>query len=156
VNRLLWTVLALGLVACGKRETRFESVCQLIRRDVVEVNEQGAAQLVDVELEWDPCPGDQFQVVRGGKEFAACMERYQPGDFVPVRVSQWWDDRGYYRWDVYRVGECQRSVEPDTEGSYEKSQECNDNESYGHKTGFLCSRLPFRKLVSVCPWMARR
>ena len=150
------TLALLGLVACHSRhETKYESVCQLIRRDVVEADNKGNAELVDVELEWDPCPGDQFQVVRGGKDFAACMARYNLGDMLPVRVTHWWDNRGYYRWDVYQIGDCKRKSEPEAEGSYEKSQECIDVANYGQKSGFDCSRRPFRKLVSVCPWMAR-
>ena len=130
-------------------------MCQLIRRDVVEADEKGEPQLLDVELEWDPCPGDQFQVVRGGKDFAKCMSRYPVGEMLPVRVVHWWDNRGYFRWDVYQVGECSRTPEPEAEGSYEKSQECSNKDNYGQVSGFECSRRPFRKLVSVCPWMSR-
>ena len=70
---------------CKPREEKYESVCQLIRRDIVTEDEKGPT-LVDVEFEWDPCPGDQFQVVRGGREFAACMEKYKIGDLLPVQV----------------------------------------------------------------------
>jgi hypothetical protein len=142
--------------ACGKPEHRFESTCQLVRRDAVEVNDKGETEVVDIELEWDPCPGDQFQVVRGGKDFAACMDQYEVGKLLPVLVKHWWDNRGYYVWDVYQVGQCKREIEPDSEGSYEKSQECSDVEMYGHGTGFSCSRRPFKGLVSTCPWMARQ
>lgn len=153
---LLTAGLSLFASGCGKPEHRFESTCQLVRKDVVEEDDKGEAQVVDVELEWDPCPGDQFQVVRGGKEFAACMGQYEVGSMLPVLVKHWWDNRGYYVWDVYQVGQCKREIEPDSEGSYEKSQECSDTEMYGHGTGFSCSRRPFKDLVSTCPWMARQ
>jgi len=149
-------VSAACCVACGNHEQRFESTCQLIRRDVVEENEKGEPQVMDIELEWDPCPGDQFQVVRGGKEFAACMQKYEVGKLLPVLVKHWWDDRGYYVWDVYKVGDCARDIEYGAEGSYEKSQECNDQIRYGHPSGFSCSRRPFKGLVTTCPWMARQ
>ncbi len=155
-QRLVFGTVLFGcLVACGKSERRFESTCQIVRRDVVEVDRNGAAAVIDLELEWDPCPGDQFQVVRGGRDFAACTERYAVGTLVPVLVKQWWDDRGYYTWDVYQVGDCARAIEPSSEGSYEKSQECRTRAMYGENAAFTCSRRPFDKLVAVCPWMAR-
>lgn len=153
-------VLIAGLLGglsfgCQKGEQRFESTCQLVRRDVVEANDKGEPEIIDVELEWDPCPGDQFQVVRGGKEFSACMQQYEIGKLLPVLVKHWWDDRGYYVWDVYRVGACNRTIEA-SEGSYEKSQECSDVEMYGRGAGFSCNRRPFKGLVATCPWMARQ
>lgn len=153
---VLTTSFAMFLFGCGKPEHHFESTCQVVRKDVVETDDKGVAQVVDVELEWDPCPGDQYQVVRGGKDFAACMEQYELGKLVPVLVKHWWDNRGYYVWDVYQVGSCKRAIETDSEGSYEKSQECSDVEDYGHTIGFSCSRRPFKGLVATCPWMARQ
>ena len=149
------TAFLMVFLACAKAERRFESVCQIVRSNVVEKDDKDRAEVVDVELEWDPCPGDQFQMVRGGQDFAACMQRYEVGSFVPVLVKQWWDDRGYYTWDVYKVGDCSRTIEPGAEGSYEKSQDCSDTKMYGATTGFFCSRRPFEKLLSVCSWMAR-
>lgn len=145
-----------GVVVLGcSTTTRYESVCQLIERDVVERDADGNATLVDLELEWDPCPGDQFQAVRGGAEFARCMERYEVGDAVPVTIRHWWDTRGYYRWDLESVGDCAHEIEPDASGSFEKSQECHDVVQHGAVVGFECNRQPFEELVSVCPWMAR-
>ena len=153
---LISVALAASLAACKKGEERFESTCQIVRSEVVESNDKGEAEVLDVELEWDPCPGDQFQVVRGGKEFAACMQRYEVGKLVPVLVKHWWDDRGYYVWDVYKIGDCERAIETESAGSYEKSQECSDQSMYGRATGFSCNRRPFKGLVSTCPWMARQ
>lgn len=154
--RAFLLILPLLAGGCGKPEHRFESVCQVVRKDVVETTESGEPEIVDVELEWDPCPGDQYQVVRGGKEFASCVQKLAVGSMVPVQVKHWWDERGYYTWDVYDVGGCKRDIEPESEGSYEKSQECSDDTMFGRTAGFSCSRRPFKQLVSVCPWMARR
>ena len=79
--------MAIALAGCHRSKS-YESVCQIVRSDAVEKNEKGETTLLDLELEWDPCPGDQFQVVRGGKEFAACMAKHKEGDLVPVRVVQ--------------------------------------------------------------------
>jgi hypothetical protein len=148
-------LLVLGIAACSPKERTFESVCQLVRRTDVDVDEKGAVTQVDLELEWDPCPGDQFQVVRGGMDFAACMAKYETGTYLPVRVKQWWDERGYYRWDLTRVGDCERTPEPESEGSYEKSQECEEVKAFDQSIGFLCRRRPEKKLIRICPWMAR-
>ncbi len=135
--------------------TKWESVGAVIRKTVLETDEKGVVTQIDLEFEWDPCPGDQFQVVRGGKEFAACVEKYKDGDLFFARVTHWWNPLGYYTWDVTQVGDCKRDVEF-VEGSYEKSHECSDVVDYGKKVGFTCSRRPFRKLVQVCPFLARK
>lgn len=89
------SVGAVALVSgCKPREHRYESVCQVIRKDVVEEDGKGQPQMLDVELEWDPCPGDQFQVVRGGPDFAQCMQDVPRGSLQPVLVKHWWHTRG--------------------------------------------------------------
>lgn len=152
---LVSIAVALALSGCKPKTAQYESVCQIVSSEVVEVDDKGAPLLVDYELEWDPCPGDQFQMVRGGKDFAACMSKYEGGDFVPVRVQHRWDSRGYYTWDLFQIGDCSRPIEEGAEGSYEKSQECRDEVAYGKANGFYCSRRPFAQLTSVCPFMAR-
>ncbi|MFO0667333.1 MAG: hypothetical protein U0174_25510 [Polyangiaceae bacterium] len=158
MNRLSVAVLAFGLSlsSCKPKEENYQSVLQLIRRIDVEKNDKGEVEQADFEFEWDPCPGDQIQMVRGGKDFALCMQKYEPGDYVPVSVKHYWNPLGYYTWDVYEIGGCKRNIEESSEGSFEKSQECNDRTMHGKVTGFDCSRRPFRKLLAVCPWMARQ
>lgn len=155
VRRVLAAAVVLLLASCSHRERRFESVCQIVRTSEVEEDETGKVTQFDVEMEWDPCPGDQFQVVRGGAEFAECMKKHEAGEYVPVKVVQNWDTRGYYVWDVEQVADCPRPPQPGVHGSYEKSQECNETKAHGHTDGFACSRKPFRQLISICPWMAR-
>jgi hypothetical protein len=152
--RALGSASLLALAACHPTEA-FESTVQVVRNDPVANAENGDISLVDLELEWDPCPGDQYQVIRGGHDFAACAAKYPRGTYVPVKVVHFWDPRGYYRWDISRFGDCDRPIEPDAEGSYEKSQECVPVEAYGHPVGFSCSRRPFRQLLATCPWMGR-
>jgi hypothetical protein len=151
----IFALALVALVGCTPKEERFESACQLVRRAVVEEDAKGNPELVDVELEWDPCPGEQVQIVRGGVDFAKCMAKYEIGDLLPVRVLHQWDERGYYKWDLYQVGDCTRPIEVESEGSYEKSQECESQKAYGRTNGFNCSRRPFRELVRICPWTAR-
>jgi hypothetical protein len=156
--RQSFAVMAMSLLplsACGERLERFESVCQIVRRDEVEVDDKGETESVDIEFEWDPCAGDQFQVVRGGKEFAACMKKFDVGKRAPVFVKHWWDERGYFAWDVYMIGDCVRYIEESSAGSYEKAQECSDDDMYGKVTGFSCRRRSFETMATTCPWLAR-
>jgi hypothetical protein len=148
---------SLALAGCGHPERRYESVCQVTRMNVVETGDKDVTQQLDLELEWDPCPGDQVQIVRGGEEFAACIAKKgtKPGDMVPVKVLHFWDTRGFFRWDIDEVDGCARPIQPDVEGSYEKSQECQETKGHGRVDGFACNRRPFKRLVSICPWMAR-
>jgi hypothetical protein len=148
-------MLAIGVLSCSHKEERFDSVVQVLRKEVLEKDEKGNPTEIDFEFEWDPCPGDQFQVIRGGKEFAECSKDFEPGDYLPVVVKRFWDPRGYYRWDIEKVGSCSRDIEPASYGSYEKSAECKDVKNNGRVIGFECSRKPFRNLVQRCPWMAR-
>jgi hypothetical protein len=152
-------VLAIALCAftasACNRPRRFESAVQVVRKDVVEKDANGVTLQIDYEVEWDACPGDQFQVVRGSRAFAECTDKIAVGDTVPVYVRHFWDDRGFYRWDIERMGDCWRAIEPDSPGSYEKGQECSDVQNQGMKTGFSCNRKPFKQLVKRCPWMAR-
>lgn len=146
--------LALFLLSCAPKEERFESVVQIVSRTVVE-KVDGKASQVDFEVEWDPCPGDQFQVIRGNQAFSECSEKYKTGMYVPVVVKHFWDDHGFYRWDIEKLGDCERPVEPRSPGSYEKGQACEDVSQFGRKAGFECSRKPDKQLVKRCPWMAR-
>jgi hypothetical protein len=158
LTRPKWVLLACaGLAlaaACSPKEERFESVCQLVHREVVTTDDKGEPLVVDYELEWDPCPGDQFQVIRGDAKFAQCMAKYDVGELVHVKVAHLWDTRGFYHWDLYEVGDCTRTMEAQ-EGSFEKSQECSDVNAYGSVVGFECKRKPEAKLLAVCPWTAR-
>ena len=151
---LALVLCAVATSACSKTH-RYESAVQIVRKDIVEKDDNGAPLQVDYEVEWDACPGDQFQVIRGGKAFAECTAKLSVGDMVPVYVTHFWDERGFYRWDIERMGDCWRAIEPDSPGSYEKGQECRDVKNQGYTTGFTCSRKPFRQLVTRCPWMAR-
>jgi len=62
----------------------------------------------------------------------------------PYLVKHWWDDRGYFVWDVYKVGACSRDIEPGSEGSYEKSQECSDQTNYGRGQRLFLQSAPVR------------
>ncbi|HEU4411016.1 MAG TPA: ATP-binding protein [Polyangiaceae bacterium] len=151
--RLAPLAACLLLGGCTPKDRHYESVVQLSRRDVVERDDKGNPVSIDVELEWDPCPGDQFQTIRGGPEFTACMAKYEVGDMLPVVVRHFWSTRGFYRWSVLKLGDCDRPPERGDTTSFEKIQECSDVKSYGVNVGFQCSRKPYADLIKICPWM---
>ena len=148
--------VAPAILAGCSRDRRYESAVQIVRKEAIEKADDGSIETLDFEMEWDACPGDQYQVVRGGKDFAKCADKYNVGDFVPVIVKHYWDPRGYYRWDIEKVGDCDHAIQPDSQGSYEKSQECHDVQQYGRTVGFSCTRRPFKDLVARCPFLARQ
>ncbi len=144
------------VAACTHPETHYESTVLMVSRHDVQKDSKGEVTIADFELEWDPCPGDQFEFVRGGREFSACMKKYSQGDYLPVNVVHYWDSHGFYRWDVYRVGDCTRIIEPDSEGTYDRSQRCTNHDMHGEASGFDCDRHAPQRLLLVCPWLARR
>ncbi|HEX7600840.1 MAG TPA: hypothetical protein VF316_04510, partial [Polyangiaceae bacterium] len=73
-------ISCVALLGCNPKAERFESVCQIVHKEVVEVSDKGEPVIVDFELEWDPCPGEQLQIVRGDADFAKCMAKYTQGD----------------------------------------------------------------------------
>jgi hypothetical protein len=148
-------VVLLSFASCKPKEEEFESVLSLIARNDLELDDKGQVEQADFKFEWDPCPGDQFQMVRGGREFAACMKKYEVGDYVSVRVRHIWDTHGFYKWDITKVGDCLHTLQPNAEGSYEQSQECTDEIHHGRVVGFACSRTPQKRLIALCPFMAR-
>ena len=83
------------------------------------------------------------------------MKKYDVGKRAPVFVKHWWDERGYFAWDVYMIGDCERYIEESSAGSYEKVQECTDDDMYGKITGFSCRRRSFERMARACPWLAR-
>ncbi len=146
---------SVALVAGCRAERRYESVCQITAITPVELDAAGETSLVDVQIEWDPCPGDQVQVIRGGADFAKCMARWSSGDLVPAKVLHFWDTRGYWTSEVYELAGCARPFQVDGVGDYTKSRECRDKASHGRADGFDCSLLPEARLAALCPWMKR-
>lgn len=153
---LLVALVAIGcLSACHRKPKSYESVVQLVRYDVADRDGEGKPVLADVELEWDPCPGDQIEIVRGGPAFAECMGKHKVGEMLPAHVRTSWDERGYYRWDITKVAECDRPPMEDDVSSFEKVQECKDVKLHGVQVGFECNRQPYAELIKICPWMKR-
>ncbi|MCC6644962.1 MAG: hypothetical protein IT374_05245 [Polyangiaceae bacterium] len=155
--RVVAWALALAALStgCRRKDKTYESVVQLVRYDAPETGDDGKPLYADVELEWDPCPGDQIEVVRGDAAFAACMAKHELGEMLVAEVRTAWDARGFYRWDITKVADCDRPPQAGDTASFEKIQECGDVTLHGQKAGYRCLRKPYADLIKICPWMRR-
>ncbi len=147
---------ALALLTSCKKEARwFDAQVELTRVDVVRRDDKGRPMTKDVEFSYFTCPGHQLEVIRGGTEFAECMDRYKVGDKVPVKIESHWLKEGHWDWDVQALGVCKRPPEEGDEASFDTVQECSDMTVYGAKVGFHCKRIPEKHLLQKCPWFGR-
>ena len=151
---LFMLALSMGVLGC-KRATWYESKVELTRIDAVRTDDKGTTLTLDVEFSWFECPGTQLEVIRGGKEFAACLSKHKVGDKVPVRVEKHWDEAGFWDWDVHEMGGCARPPDPDDEASFDTIRECNPWVINGAPIGFQCNIIPEKKLLQACPWFGR-
>ncbi|MBI5531879.1 MAG: hypothetical protein HY898_04135 [Deltaproteobacteria bacterium] len=146
--------LSVALLGC-KRSSWYQSNVELTRIDPVRVDDQGKPLTMDVEFSWVECPGLQLEVIRGGKDFAACLSKYKLGDKVPVRIEKHWDEAGFWDWDVHEMGGCARPPDPDDEASFDTIRECHPWVINGATVGFRCNIIPEKKLLAACPWFGR-
>lgn len=152
---LLGTFALLALADCSRKTRWFDTQVEISRMDVVQRDAKGKALTKDVEFSYKDCPGVQVEVVRGGAEFAECMDRYKIGEKVAVKIEYHWDAAGYWDWDIHAMGVCKRPPEYGDEASFDTVQECEDVVSNGAKVGFHCNRLPQKHLLQKCPWFGR-
>lgn len=120
-------------------------------------NEAGAVQKMSLELRYADCPGDARRVIQADKAFAACSPNIKPGDKLKVElVSTWQSERGAYRSEVVRLGDCALKADPKDEASYEIVQTCTDVSATGTVVGVRCDRTRSKELVAKCPWLRRK
>lgn len=155
MKRLVLALSLLTALACSKKVRHFESKVKIERFDIVRKDEKGTPLDGDVEFQYPDCPGEQIEVIRGGAEFTACMSKYKVGAEVPVKIEQRYLPAGFWDWDVVEMGGCKRPPDPEDEASFDTVQECEDIVVNGVKEGFVCDRLPKKKLLEKCPWFAR-
>jgi hypothetical protein len=155
---LLSCFLACAIVGTSgcHRKSKHEATVEIVRMAAVRKDDSGKPVTVDVEIAYRECPGTQFEIVRGGGEFAACVSKHKVGDRVPVSIDHEWSSEGHYRWTVRSIGGCARVRDPDDEASYAMVRECDDWNVNGARVGFQCRYVPEKKLIDKCPWFRRR
>lgn len=153
-------VLTIGVVlvvtGCRHQTSHYETNVEVTRIAKVRRDDAGKPMVVDVEVKFVDCPGDQVEVVRGGPEFAACIDEHRVGDKLKVSIDHVWSSEGYYTSKIVKLGDCARAVDPDDEASYAMVRECDDWKVNGQKVGFECRYVPEKKLIKACPWFRRR
>jgi hypothetical protein len=142
------------LVACHTRK-QYEATVEMTRMSVVRKDDVGVALTTDFEFSYFECPGTQVEVIRGGKEFSACVQKFKVGDKVKVKLEHYFDSEGVYDYDVFDVEGCPRPADPNDEASFKMVRECFDWNVNGARVGFQCSYENKRELTNKCPWFKK-
>jgi len=71
-------------------------------------------------------------------------------------VTSYQSDRGVYRADLTRLGDCTLKQDPKDDANYEMVQTCSDIVATGAVVGVRCDRTRSKELVVKCPWLRRR
>ncbi len=142
----------IGLVACTDKPHTFETTVQIARTQVVKT---GGGRVIDVELEYADCPGEQQEIFQGDASFAECLAKYKIGEKVPASIAWSRLPDGHYDSEVTRIGDCPRKRDENDERSYEVVHECKDILVNGVVVGFRCDRKPTPELLAKCPWFRR-
>jgi hypothetical protein len=114
--------------------------------------------MVDLEMRYSECPGDARRVMRGDKAFAACATKLDKGDKLKAElVLSYSSERGTYRSDLVRLGDCEVKLDSKDEANYEIFQDCQDLKASGSVVGVHCNRRREEgDLLAKCPWLRRR
>ncbi|HEY8078779.1 MAG TPA: hypothetical protein VIF62_31825 [Labilithrix sp.] len=148
-------VIALAVVAlvgCSEKPQTFETNVQIARTQVVT---QHGTKIIDVELEYVDCPGEQQEIFQGDAPFANCIAKYKIGEKVPASVVWSKLPDGHYDSEVDRIGDCTNKRDENDDRSYEVVHECHDVVVNGSTVGFHCDRKPNAELLAKCPWFRR-
>jgi hypothetical protein len=152
---LLAPLLVMGLLgasACNKPKSYTTMM------EVVQARRFGQGTgMVDVELKYVDCPGDARRVMRGDKAFAACAPDIKAGDKLRAEVVlKYSPEKGSYRTDLVRLGDCPVSLDPKDESNYELYQDCQELKRSGSVVGVHCNRQRDANLLAKCPWLRRK
>lgn len=153
MSKLKVAGLALALaVSCKGKPQRFTTTVE-----VMQVRTFGSTnKLTDLEVKYAECPADARQIMRLGKDFAACGEKLKVGDKLKADVVLSWNaERGFYRNEVVRVGDCDVKLDPKDEANYQSVEACSDVKASGVVVGVRCDRGRSPELLSKCPWLRR-
>jgi hypothetical protein len=74
---------------------------------------------------------------------------------VPAHIEHYRTIRNTHDWDVHKLGDCERTPDPDDESSFDTVEECEATVVNGVEEGFSCNHVPHAALLRACPWFAR-
>jgi hypothetical protein len=143
-----------GTLSCSRKQT-YHTTVELTRVHAFGKDPK-APGMMDIELRYSECPGDARKLIRGDKEFAKCALGFKKGAKVPVDVESVYNsDRGAYRSNIVKIGDCAIKTDPKDEANYEQVEECTDLKMSGGVAGVHCDRTRNPTLVAKCPWLRR-
>lgn len=144
-----------ALAGCSKKSQTYHTKVEITRIHPFG-KDLKAPTMMDVELRYSECPGDARKLVRGDKEFATCALSLEKGAKVSVDVvSTWSAERGNYRSEIVKIGDCTIKTDPKDEANYERIEVCTDLKMTGAVVGIHCDRKRSDALVEKCPWLRR-
>jgi len=154
---LLPVALGLLLVVAGcESPQRYTTTMEVVQIEPL-TDGTDATTRVGLELRYADCPGDNRRVLRADKAAAACVAKHKPGDKLKAEiVTSYQSDRGVYRADLTRLGDCTLKQDPKDDANYEMVQTCSDIVATGAVVGVRCDRTRSKELVVKCPWLRRR
>jgi hypothetical protein len=148
--------LPVALSACSKPKTYTTQVV------VEQVQTFGSASggmpsLMDLDIKFVDCPGNQHRIMRGDKAFSACGGKIKKGDKLTAEILfTYAAERDQYRSEVVKLGDCPVKLDPKDEANYEMVQTCTDLTASGATVGVHCDRTRNKALVEKCPWYKRK
>jgi hypothetical protein len=156
--RPLAACLCAAILAClpgCKKPQHYQTTVEVVQ--LRRVGRDPKAPMTDLELRYVDCPADARKMIRGDKTFGACATQLKQGDRVPAEVVlSYSSERGTYRNEIVRLGNCPIKVDPGDEANYELVQECRDLTASGATVGVRCERSRSPNLLAKCPWLRRR
>jgi hypothetical protein len=152
---LVLIVGSLCLAGCDKPR-HFTTTMEIVKAEPFK-DDKGATSVIGLELRYAECPGDARRILRGDKKFAACAGALKSGDKLKAEfVSTWQPEKGTYRSDVVKLGDCDFKQDPKEEANYEMVNTCTDVVTTGAVVGTHCDRTRSKELVEKCPWLKRK
>jgi hypothetical protein len=151
-------VLAAGLLALSacRREKTYTTTVEVLHVQPV-VLSPSASALLDVEVRYADCPGDARRSMRLDPAFAKCGKDVKKGDKLEMEIRHHYvSDRGNYRAEVRRLGNCPVKLDTKEGANFESVQVCSDVTATGAVIGVHCDRRGTSKdLLEKCPFMLR-
>lgn len=143
-----------ALPACNKPK-QYQTTVEVLK--VRRFGQDPKASVTELELKFAECPGEAHKVLRADKSFAECGARIQRGDKLPVDVVlSYSSERGNYRNEIVKIGDCPLKIDPKDEANYELVQRCTSLVATGVEVGVHCDRTRGPELLARCPWLRRR
>lgn len=147
-------VSVLALLGCKQKPQSFSTTVE-----VMQVRMFGGGtgpKLTDLDVKYDRCPGDARQIMRLGKEFSECGSKLKAGDKLKADVVlSWSSERGVYRNEITRLGDCPVKLDPKDEANYQSFENCTEVKATGMVVGVRCERTRSEAVLAACPWLRR-